>query len=76
MSLNLEEKFRTYCNTQNLELNPNQIVLVKQLDNFYKENFKSALLNFFFQTILKKRFLSLWWCWCWKNYDFRFFFLI
>ena len=74
MSLNLEEKFKTHCNTQNLELNPNQITLVKQLDNFYKENFKSNFVEFFFQTILKKRFLSLWWCWCWKNYDFRFFF--
>ena len=51
MSLNLEEKFKTHCNTQNLELNPNQITLVKQLDNFYKENFRSNLLNFFFQTI-------------------------
>ena len=74
MSLSLEEKFKTHCNEKNLELNPNQIILVKQLDNFYKENFKSTFLDFFFQTILKKRFLSLWWCWCWKNYDFRFFF--
>ena len=32
MSLNLEEKFQTHCNTQNLELNPNQIILVKQLE--------------------------------------------
>ena len=56
MSLNLEEKFRTYCNTQNLELNPNQIILVKQLDNFYKENFKSALLNFFSKQSSKKGF--------------------
>ena len=47
MSLNLEEKFKTHCNEQNLELNPNQIILVKQLDNFYKENFKNNLLNFF-----------------------------
>ena len=31
MSLNLEEKFKTHCNAQNLELNPNQIILVKQL---------------------------------------------
>ena len=45
MSLNLEEKFKTQCNEQNLELNPNQIILVKQLDNFYKENFKNNLLN-------------------------------
>ena len=47
MSLNLEEKFKTHCNAENLELNTNQISLVKQLYNFYKVNFKSSLLNFF-----------------------------
>ena len=56
MSLNLEEKFKIHCNTQNLELNPNQIILVKKLDNFYKENFKSNLLNFFFKQSSKKSF--------------------
>ena len=56
MSLNLEEKFKTHCNAQNLELNPNQIILVKQLDNFYKENFKSTLLNFFSKQSSKKSF--------------------
>ncbi len=56
MSLNLEEKFKIHCNTQNLELNPNQIILVKKLDNFYKENFKSTLLNFFFKQSSKKSF--------------------
>jgi len=56
MSLNLEEKFKTHCNTQNLELNPNQITLVKQLDNFYKENFRSNLLNFFSKQSSKKGF--------------------
>ncbi|WP_440929708.1 cell division protein ZapE [Candidatus Pelagibacter sp.] len=56
MSLNLEKKFKTHCNTQNLELNPNQIILVKQLDNFYKENFKSSLLKFFSKQSSKKGF--------------------
>ena len=56
MSLNLEEKFKTHCKTQNLELNPNQITLVKQLDNFYKENFRSNLLNFFSKQSSKKGF--------------------
>ena len=32
MSLNLEEKFKTHCNANNLELNPNQLILVNQLD--------------------------------------------
>ena len=56
MPFNLEEKFKTHCNTQNLELNPNQIKLVQQLDNYYKENFKSSLLNFFSKQSLKKGF--------------------
>ena len=56
MALNLEEKFKTHCNTKNLELNPNQLILVKQLDNFYKENFRSNLLNFFSKQSLKKGF--------------------
>ena len=47
MSLNLKEKFKSHCNAKNLELNPNQLILVKQLDNFYKENFKTSLFNFF-----------------------------
>ena len=59
MSLNLEEKFKTHCNTQNLELNPNQITLVKQLDNFYKENFRSNLLNFFPNNPQKKVFIFM-----------------
>ena len=56
MPLNLEEKFKTHCNSKNLELNPNQIILVKQLNNFYKENFKSTLLNFFSKKSSKKGF--------------------
>ena len=56
MSLNLEEKFKTHCNTENLELNSNQITLVKQLDNFYKENFRRNLLNFFSKQSSKKGF--------------------
>ena len=28
MPLNLEEKFKTHCNTRNLELNSNQVILV------------------------------------------------
>ena len=56
MPLNLEEKFKTHFNTKNLELNPNQITLVKQLDNFYKENFKTSLFNFFSKLSSKKGF--------------------
>ena len=56
MALNLEKKFESHCNTKNLELNPNQLILVKQLDNFYKENFKTSLFNFFSKESSKKGF--------------------
>ena len=56
MSLNLKEKFKSHCNVKNLELNSNQLILVKQLDNFYKENFKTSLFNFFSKKSSKKGF--------------------
>ena len=56
MSLNLEEKFKTHCNTKKLEINPNQIILVNQLDNFYRENFRNSFLKFFSKQSLKNGF--------------------
>ena len=56
MSLNLKEKFKSHCNAKNLELNPNQLILVKQVDNFYKDNFKTSLFNFFSKQSSKKGF--------------------
>ena len=47
MSINLEEKFISYCNLKNLELNPNQIIIIKKLNNYYDDNFKNSFLNFF-----------------------------
>tara|TARA_Y100000591_G_scaffold324892_1_gene345003 strand:+ start:270 stop:1322 length:1053 start_codon:yes stop_codon:yes gene_type:complete len=56
MSLNLEEKFTSYCNLKKLELNPNQIIIIKKLNNYYNDNFKNSFLNFFSKKILKKGF--------------------
>ena len=56
MSLNLEEKFTSYCNLKNLELNPNQIIIIKKLNNYYNDNFKNSFLNFFSKKNLKKGF--------------------
>ena len=47
MLKNLEEKFSFYCNSENLEINHNQILVIKKLQDFHKENFKSSILNFF-----------------------------
>ena len=56
MAINFEKKFKFHCNIKNLELNPNQIFLVKYLENYYKENFKNYFLNFFSKKNSKKCF--------------------
>ena len=56
MAINFEKKFISHCNIKNLELNPNQIFLVKYLENYYKENFKNLFLNFFSKKNSKKGF--------------------
>ena len=56
MSQNLEEKFKLYCNSKNLEINQNQIEVIKNLQNYHKKNFKSFFINFFSREISKKSF--------------------
>ena len=52
----LEEKFRLHCNARNLELNPNQILVIKKLENYYKDNFRSSIISFFSKEVSKKSF--------------------
>ena len=47
MSKNLEEKFRSFCNSKNLEINQNQITTIKLLQDFYNKNFHSSIFNIF-----------------------------
>ena len=47
MSKNLEEKFRSFCNSKNLEINQNQIETIKLLQDFYNKNFHSSIFNIF-----------------------------
>ena len=56
MSKTLEEKFRSFCNLKNLELNQNQVTTIKILENFYKENFHSSIFDFFKKENNKKGF--------------------
>ena len=56
MSINLQEKFKFHCNSKNLELNSNQIILLKYLEKFYIENFNSSFFNFFLKRNSKKGF--------------------
>ena len=54
MSKNLEEKFRSFCNSKNLEINQNQITTIKLLQDFYNKNFHSSIFNIFKKVKIKK----------------------
>ena len=46
MPTNLEEKFRSFCNSKNLEINKNQITTIQILEDFYNKNFHSSIFEF------------------------------
>ena len=46
MPTNLEEKFRSFCNLKNLEINKNQITTLQILEDFYNKNFNSSIFEF------------------------------
>ena len=56
MSKHLEEKFVSFCNSKNLEINKDQITTIQILENFYNENFNFSILNFFKKKNHKKGF--------------------
>ena len=56
MPKNFEEKFILYCNSKNLEVNQNQLLVIKELQDYYKKNFKSFLFNLFLEKNYKKGF--------------------
>ena len=43
--MKLEKLFLSYCKKDNLEINPNQIALIKELNDFYNINFDKSFLN-------------------------------
>ncbi len=56
MPKNLEEKFKSYCKLENLEINQNQFLTINKLQNFYDSNFNKSFLNFFNKKKNKKGF--------------------
>ena len=56
MLKNLEEKFNLYCESKNLEINNNQLIVIKKLHDYHKKNFRSLILNFFLKENTKKSF--------------------
>ena len=56
MSKNLEEKFKLYCLSENLEVNHNQVNVIKKLQDYFNQNFTSTLFKIFKKKGLKKAF--------------------
>ena len=47
MPKTFEAEFIFYCNNQDLEINPNQIAVIKKLEQYYKNNFQSFISKIF-----------------------------
>ena len=43
--MNLNKSFLNYCKKNNLEINPNQLNLIEELNLFYNQNFNKSLLK-------------------------------
>ena len=56
MPKDLEEKFKLYCESENLEVNQNQINVIKKLQDYFNQNFTSTLFKIFKKKSLKKAF--------------------
>ena len=54
----LQTEFISYCNNQQLEVNSNQIEVVKKLEQYYQENFQSYFSKLFSKQLFKKGFYS------------------
>ena len=51
-----QKEFISYCNNYDLEVNPNQIEVIKKLDQYYKNNFKSFFVKLFSKSSSHKSF--------------------
>ena len=56
MSKKFEKEFISYCENQDLEVNPNQITVIKKLENYHQTNYKSFFLKLFSKQKTKKGF--------------------
>jgi len=56
MPKKFEKEFISYCENQNLEVNPNQIKVIKKLEYYYNSNYKSFFSKLFSKQKTKKGF--------------------
>ncbi|MDA9664068.1 cell division protein ZapE [bacterium] len=52
--MNLNKSFLKHCQNHQFEINPNQVEIVKSLNNYYTENFKQNFLKKIFNKKFKK----------------------
>ena len=56
MLKDLEEKFKLHCESESLEVNQNQIIVIKRLQDYFNQNFTSSLFKTLFKKTPKKAF--------------------
>ena len=56
MPKKFEKEFISYCENQNLEVNPNQIKVIKKLEDYHNSNYKSFFSKLFSKQKTKKGF--------------------
>ena len=56
MVKNLEKKFKLYCESENFEVNQNQIKVINKLQEFFNQNLTSNFFDFFLKKKTKKAF--------------------
>ncbi len=56
MADTLEKEFNAFCNNNNLEINNNQIQVIKKLEDYSKNNFKSLISKIFSKNHSQKGF--------------------
>ena len=56
MSKKFEKEFISFCNNRDLEVNKNQIEVIKNLEKYYKINFKSSFFKIFSKNSAQKGF--------------------
>ena len=56
MPKSFETEFISYCNNKDLEVNPNQIAVIKKLEQYYQNNFQSFISKIFSKQKMHKAF--------------------
>ena len=56
MPKSFEKEFISFCENQDLEVNANQIAVIKKLELYYHNNFKSFFFKFFSKKLYQKGF--------------------